>query len=485
MIDRDLSIKNFRDQRARLAEKSRKDFATFCQFVMRDEETRKPIVLADHHHEWIRIMDDEDLDRIVLWSAPELGKTALWAVARTLWELGNDPSLRFVLLGNTQKAGANKLAGVIKQYIEESAELRAVFPDMRPGTPWNSDVFNVSNAPRRKDYSVQCAAPHGNVQGSRIDRLVADDILDWENTLTQRARQDLVAWWPVITNRLTARARVRFLTNAWHPQDLAHELAKKEDWVSFKYPIHRDGESIWPERWPWERIEQRARELGPSEAQRVLMCVARAEGIAHFPPNGIELALRLGDGTELAQALVTVPRGYRTFTGVDLAVKQTEKNDTTCMLTIAVDMRTTQRSIIGIDRGRWPGPEIVRRIIDVHRRFQSVVWVEDNAAQDYLRQWVNEREPIPIKGFTTGRNKSHPEYGIPGIATEMERGLWRIPNSGGRVHPEIQKLIDEATYYSPEVHTGDALMALYFAREAARQAGIRVGNMGSLNMRRR
>jgi hypothetical protein len=361
-----------------------------------------------------------------------------------------------------------------------------VFPEMRPGSPWGEYVFSVSNAPKSaKDFSVQCAGVHGNIQGARIDRIICDDILDWENTLTQNMREDLIAWWPTVVGRITDGGRVRFLANAFHPQDLAHHLARSGNYAFRKYPVHRDGESIWPERWPWHRIIAKAEELGPRESKRLLMVEAIDDGQALFSSRAIDVALMMGDGTELCSALAAMPPGFLTFTGVDLAVSKRDSADTTCLFTIAVERRSQQRSVLNIERGRWSGPEIVRRIIDTHRRFMSAIWVENNAAQDYIRQFVSEREPIPVKGFTTGRNKAHPDHGIPGLATEMEQGRWRVPNDGGKCHPLVRQWLDELLYYDPASHTGDAAMASWFAREAARQSMIKVGSVRSTDLHRR
>ncbi len=42
-----------------------------------------------------------------------------------------------------------------------------------------------------------------------------------------------------------------------------------------------------------------------------------------------------------------------------------------------------------------------------------------------------------------------------------------------RLHPEVDAWVNEMLYYDPRSHTGDRLMASWFAREAARQGTIR------------
>lgn len=468
-------------RRAYAAKLARTNVNVFCEFVLKDEFTGDPIIQAPMHEAWHRLLDDHD--RLLLWAHVEAGKSQQVAIGRTLFELGRDPSLRWLYLGNTRPA-AQKLARVLRKYIESSDELHDVFPDLQPGEPWGEQSFSVQRPNAAKDPTVQTAGNHGDILGSRLDRVLADDVLDYENTRTQTARRDLINWWPTVTGRLTDDARVRVLGNAFHPEDLYHWLGGQSGWKALRYPVHVAGVSRWPERWPWARIEAKARELGPIESQRQLMCEARDDSTARFPRSAIDLALRLGDGTQLCSALTVVPNGYKVYTGVDLAVQMKDTSDTTCLFTIAVDPYGV-RSPLSIERGRWPGPEIVRRIIDNHRRFQSIVWVENNAAQDFIRQWVNSKDAIPIHGFTTGRNKAHPEFGVEHIATEMSQGKWKIPNDGGKLHPLVRQWVDEMLFYSPEAHTGDALMASWFAREGAFKGSMHVGQVTGLNLTRR
>ncbi|MCK5641011.1 MAG: hypothetical protein KAJ19_09450, partial [Gammaproteobacteria bacterium] len=132
------------------------------------------------------------------------------------------------------------------------------------------------------------------------------------------------------------------------------------------------------------------------------------------------------------------------------------------------------------------GPEILSKAYEIHHRYQCMFMVENNAAQDYILQFarVDPRGLLPMRAFTTGRNKAHPEFGIESLATELYNGMWIIPNTGGETHPEVLEWINEMLYYSPAAHTGDRLMASWFAREAVR-AGLIKAETGRLDLHRR
>jgi hypothetical protein len=166
---------------------------------------------------------------------------------------------------------------------------------------------------------------------------------------------------------------------------------------------------------------------------------------------------------------------FPTFTGVDLAVSANEGSDDCAFFTFDV-LPDGRRRILDIDIGKFDAALIIRKCIEKHEAYDSVIRIESNAAQDYIRQIVIQaKKSLPIKAHMTGRAKAHPEHGIPAGFAEMSNGAWLIPNDRfGNVHPNVQRWIDECRYYTPAKHTGDALMAWYFAREQAKEWGLLV-----------
>lgn len=388
--------------------------------------------------------------------------TAQIGCGRVLYEIGRDPSLRCAILCNVHDQ-ALKLTKLLSTYITMSEELREVFPGLRrarDGGVWTQSKLTVERPVLSKDPTIQALGVHGNITGARLDLVVCDDILDFENTYTDEARKKLIAWYEsTITGRLTERARVWFVGNAYHPEDLLHHLAKKSSWEAVRYPVVDDsGVPYWPERWSLKRIEERRQEMHPAEFARQMMCVSRSDEASIFKREWVERAMKRGEGRSLAYGLETIPPGYRTVTGVDLAVQQKDGADFTVLFSIIVHPDET-REVLWIDAGRWSGPEIVRRVVDHHTRYGSLIFVENNGAQDFLLQFARYRSAVPIRAFTTGRNKAHPEFGIQGLATEMFNGKWIVPNDGGKLDKDVAAWVGEMLHYDPRAHTGDRLMA--------------------------
>jgi hypothetical protein len=160
------------------------------------------------------------------------------------------------------------------------------------------------------------------------------------------------------------------------------------------------------------------------------------------------------------------------FTGVDLAVKKGEHNDNTAMVTFRCQP-DGRRLLLDIEYAQWSVDEILAKCMEKHRVYNSILCVENNNAQDYIRQMLLTKMPtIPVVGVQTTAKKWHPEYGVPQAFLEFANGAWIFPcDEYLRPAATLQKLIDECLSFTPGAHTGDILMALTMGREVAKRFG--------------
>jgi len=466
----------FKEQQVAAIARVRPD--VFQQFVLRDEANGSAIALSNAHKDWQPLISRHD--RLVIWSHVEAAKSQAISISRVLWELGNNRRLRCCVLSNTH-GQATKLVRTIANHIEHNERLRQIWRDLKPHEPWTDSAITINRDTEGvKDPSVQAAGVHGSLLGARLDFVVIDDILDFENTRTPEARQKVWDWFQAtVMGRLTEKARVVAVGTAFHPDDLMHRLAKQPGWVSRKYPVlNPDNTSTWPERWSEERISRRRAELGPLEFSRQMMCQAYDDSEARFKKEWIDAALLRGATKDWGYALSSIPMGSRVFTGVDLAVQQHSAADFTVLMTV-IFHPNGDREILDIQRGKWSGPDIVNKIADTHKRYQGIMIVENNAAQKYLEQYTRDKG-IPVRGFTTGRNKANPDFGVESLAAEMAAGKWIFPNRTG-VSKELDAFLTELLHYDPSSHTGDTVMACWLAREGARMTQPKA-QVGRLNL---
>lgn len=407
------------------------------------------------------------------------------AVLRALFTLGHNPNARIAVLSKNEE-NAQKITRAIRGYIEKSQELAEVFPNLLPGEKWEEGFFTVRRPVVSKDPSVQALGLNSAIIGSRIDLLILDDILDLENTTTPAERKKTTRRIRAgFLDRVTKRGRIIFLTNAWHPEDAAHTFEGEADtvWHVARFPVvDEEGAPTWPEQWPEERIAEKRREMGPLEFARAFLCKARDDGESPFSAEAMDAAVAAARDLDLVYRVdpTTLPPGALIVTGVDLAVTKGTGSHLTALVTILVWPEDLSRQLLWVEAGRWGSGEIRTRVLDHDRRYGSIFIVENNAAQRWILDIIRNQADLPeaerrlptLVPFTTGRNKAHPQFGVEGLAVEIETGDWLFPSSGPAVAvQEAAELRGEMLYYTRGAHTGDRLMAAWFAREGARRRG--------------
>lgn len=462
---------------------AREDPCAFMALALEDEQTGGEIDMAPMHEEW---QDLISLHRaLVITSHYEAGKTVGVSIGRVLWEVGRNPNLHVAVVSSTAGRAEN-IIRALGQHIERNPVLRRVFPALKPsGDPslqWTADALTVERQAISKDPTIKAYGVEALVPGPRLDFVVLDDILTMENTRTQGQRDTL---WTRLTStlftRMTAGSRIVCIGNAWHPDDAMHRMRDLAKFHAVSFPIvDARGEITWPKRWTRERIEEQRVILGAFEFARMMMCVARDDATSRIRREWVDRCLKRGLGLELTYAYERPPAG-RVYTGMDLAVSKSSSADKSAIFTMLA-RADGAREVVNVETGRWSAREILARLRSVLRRYGGVALVENVAAQDYIVQLAQEpgaqgEGTPPVYPFTTTRQKHDPAVGVESIAAELEAARWIIParqvgDTLVGATPEINEWIADLLAYDPNGHTGDALMASYFAREAARRDDV-------------
>jgi hypothetical protein len=507
---------------------------SFFEFVLREETTKNPIVVAPHQRVGIDFMLAHARS-VNFWP---VGYSKTFSLAGlTLYLLGQDPTGRGAIVSATQ-AQASKPLAMVRAYCETSNELHMVYPHMRrstrPGDPWTQTAITIERPPGIRDASLVAAGINGEgMPGSRLSWIVVDDVLTYENTGTKEQRDRIHGLFDSqILSRLDPRgARIVVVNTAWHMDDLLHRL-EAQGWPTMRMGVSGmievktppqldvfgrvqedcwglDGEisthirpatanpadirvrltahdpdpqntkTLWPGRFDDAAVALARKNHLPSRFNQLFENQCREDETSRCKIEWIEkckeAARIIGHGAShpFALGLVSTYDGeLATYTGVDLAIEPGEEHDDCALFTFAV-LPSKHRLILDVQIGQWDGPTMISKIIDVHRRFKSIIRVESNAAQSYIRQFtLNEDVSVPVRKHNTNRNKMSIHHGVETMLVELSNGAWLLPNDPyGNVQKPVQHFIDACLYYSPSKHTPDVLMAAWFAREQAREFG--------------
>jgi hypothetical protein len=525
----------------RKAAMARQDPIRYFEFVFREETTRARIRTLPHQR--VALKFATAYPRFVIRMPIGFSKTYLMA-ALTSYKIGEDHTARGALISATQPQ-AEKPLRMVRDYIEQSPEMRMVFPTLRPSTrpgdPWTQTAITVDRPYGIRDPSVVAVGVDGSLPGSRLNWVIVDDILNLENTSTPAQREHVRSWFgTTVLGRLdVSDFGIGVVNTPWvspdpvtgDPGDLTYVLeaagwptlvmsAYGGIWITnapdfdcdeirpgvdnhapedeyrlaandcyeiltecYKNapppdPIF-DAEEVvplWPQKHNFESLEEKRSIFTEREFAQLIMCKARSAANDKLKEVWItqakEAAIKLGYYGLAPKA----PRDdLIVVTGVDIAIGQTQKAAQSSLFTFCVLPEIRKRLILDIEYGRWSGSELIDKVIAKHAAYGAIARVENNAAQDFLLQWLREREAsCPIRAHTTGKNKADPRHGVESIFISLEQGAWLIPADPAtkKAPPQIEAWLQQLRQYEPPpAHTGDILMSSWFAVEQARKQG--------------
>jgi hypothetical protein len=408
---------------------------------------------------------------------------------RIIWSMGRYPERARAYVSSGERP-CRKVIRNIKRTIETNERLHKVFPHLKPEmeadgsgkTCWGSLELRVAGAPTgRRDASIAGYGWEGQITGSRLDEIYIDNVCNKKNTYTPNMRASVLeAIENDILSRLLPGGECHVTDTSWYDDDPPHVLGEREAWhfiVEDAEVGDSEGEPLWPEQWPWERLHAKRDEIGQMAYDRTLRNITTSQSRGTFKREFIDPHV----GAVPWYESITWGGGdyERVITGVDLATRKGEEHDLTVLYTARLNGNKYQ--LLNIRSGRMEGTEILRALLDCYRCFHvgassSLFRVEDNAAQKYIIDMMRDAEimrgigasaaeiaSLNVEGHTTTVKKRDLEFGVPSIASDIQMGRWQLPR-----HAEVSRLIEEMLRWSPEDHTGDRLMAMWICREALR-----------------
>lgn len=222
--------------------------ADFAKLHMRTADGRA-IAPAAHHVLWLHLMCDPAIRRLLIVGTPESAKTT-WALAYAGCHIGFFPEQPLIIAAVSGPVAETR--SIALRNLVESDEFAQTFPTVRPaaGMLWTTTKWSVAEEGRphagRLHPTVSAYGTGGSVTGSRAQLLIADDILDYDNTRTQHQRGLVNDWLHTsLLSRVNARTGiVRMISNAWHHDDAVARLRRSEGWVVCHTPLLSEGPEV-------------------------------------------------------------------------------------------------------------------------------------------------------------------------------------------------------------------------------------------------
>lgn len=213
-------------------------------------ENGTPIQPAPHHKLWMKLICDERIKRLLIIAPPESAKTTWVVSAYCGLYMGVWPQ-RSIIIGSVSGPVAEKRSMSLRATVEDE-NWKTTFPGLRRvhGLPWRTHEWSLAPDgiphPGRLHPTLAAYGTGGSVIGSRADLVIADDLLNQENSRTPGSRAFVEAWMhqSLLSRRKSGTGRAVVIGTAWHHDDLYANLKRAGGWVVCHVPLLSESERV-------------------------------------------------------------------------------------------------------------------------------------------------------------------------------------------------------------------------------------------------
>lgn len=229
------------------------------------DDVGQPIRPARLHRLWLQLLSDERIRQLLIIAPPETAKTT-WTIAA--WAgcyIGIWPQ-RNVIIGSVSETVAEQRSLSLRSMVE-TQEWQRTFPGVKRavGLEWLSARWSLAPdgvpTPGRLHPTVSAYGTGGSITGSRADLVIADDLLNFENSRTQHQRWLVNQWLhnSLLTRLKSGTGRIVVIGTAWDSDDIYAKARKGGGWVVCHTPLLSASAAVYafltyPDDWPYERL---------------------------------------------------------------------------------------------------------------------------------------------------------------------------------------------------------------------------------------
>lgn len=238
-----------------------------------------PLLAYPHHSLWVDLCCDDSISKLLVIAPPESAKTTWTVGAFVGCRIGFYPE-QSIIIGSVAEGVAEKRSLSLRGMVETDG-WKATFPDILPvkagrGLKWDTTEWSIANrgipTPGRLHPTVTAYGMGGSITGSRGDILLADDLLDFDNTRTQHQREEGEKWFhnSFLPRRKSRVGRVIVIGTAWNPGDIYSKIRLDGSWVVVHTPLLSETEDVYanityPANWQGRIIGEPVSTLSTSD----------------------------------------------------------------------------------------------------------------------------------------------------------------------------------------------------------------------------
>ncbi|MFW5902404.1 MAG: terminase large subunit domain-containing protein [archaeon] len=321
------------------------DFKFFCERLLGFD-------IQPFHMEWFNMVENNQ--RTAILAPTGFGKTTILGISYPLWIAFTRTKKEVLVISNSLNQ-STRILQHIRDHIENNPLLRTLKPK-DANQRWSKKEIVTSS-----HCKIMCRPYSINIKGEHVDYILMDESASYD---------DPDIYFDYIVPRAASRGgTICLISTPESTTDLMGIIESKGlDYEFGKYPAIQDGESIWPDRFPLEKLEKFRRELGEQYFEKNYMCNPRAES-----EKSIYKLEDIQAGFDYSRGFTSQTDGGFTLVSCDFAISDHSTADYDAYIVLEkVD------------------DKIILKHIEKHRGVRTPVKVKN------IRRLVDEYEPLRV-----------------------------------------------------------------------------------------
>lgn len=236
------------------------DLLFFNKYILEGDPERRKLFVEHVHGEWSEWYKNSKARIKVVLVPRACFKSTFFTVGKALQDVAANRDSR-ILVANATLGNSQKFLGDIKNHLRKNNELISLYGSFYDKElKWNENEIEVSGRSLgAREPTITAAGVGGNLVSQHYSKIIADDLMNLENSSTRYQVDKVVDWWKRSFSLLDYDGEMIVIGTRWSYYDLyAYIMDKFGEQTDFyvRGAYNEDGSLYFPELLDEEKLEE-------------------------------------------------------------------------------------------------------------------------------------------------------------------------------------------------------------------------------------
>jgi len=342
------------------------DLYYFNKYIIESEPIRRKYIVDHVHGEWTRWYQNSEKRLKMILVPRATFKSSFFTKGRILQALAKNRDER-ILIANATLSNSQNFLNEIKEQLRKNTTLKELYGEFyEKDLKWSQDEIEVTGRTLgAREPSVSAAGVGGNLVSRHYSMIIADDLMNLENSSTRYQTDKVIDWWRRAFSLLDYDGEMIIIGTRWSYYDLyshiVDEFSDQTD-IYIRGAYKDDGSLYFPEMLG----EDKLRELRGLQGSYVFSSFYLNDPVDEDSALIKKSYLKYHDTEENP-----TPKNLNIFTLCDPAVSQTTHADYSSIVIVGVDSQNNWY-VLEVRRGKWTVGELIEQLFAVYNMWKPI-----------------------------------------------------------------------------------------------------------------